>query len=396
MPLRWLMLGVLFLVRLAMGYQFQSVASVSSQLVDDLGLSYAEVGTLIGLFLLPGIVIAIPSGALTRAVTDRFLLIVGAVSMIIGALLMGGSEDATSLYTGRLATGIGGAIFNVILTKMITDWFIEHEIVTALAVLLSAWPVGISLGLLSQGVIADMFGWQWAMYATGALALMALTLTATLYRDPPGFRRRPDVRMRFGLPRRQFVHVSLVGLAWTFYNMALITFVSFMPDVLVDHGYAPNLARSVTSLAMWAMLISVPLGGRLLERSARITVSIVVTLSAATIAMLTVSQAVAPEVLCLALGIVAGVPAGALMTLTAEALSPDNRGPGLGIFYTWYYVGMTVGPAMAGWTRDLSSSTATPIMLGAAMMACGIVFVGMLRLLQRNWPIETAQGATRL
>ena len=47
MPLRWVMLIVLFLVRLAMGYQFQSVASVSTHLVSELGLSYTQVGTLI-------------------------------------------------------------------------------------------------------------------------------------------------------------------------------------------------------------------------------------------------------------------------------------------------------------------------------------------------------------
>jgi len=35
------------------------------------------------------------------------------------------------------------------------------------------------------------------------------------------------------------------------------------------------------------------------------------------------------------------------MSLTAQAVSPDNRGPGLGIFYTWYFVGMSAGPASA-------------------------------------------------
>jgi hypothetical protein len=59
---------ILFLVRLALGYQFQSIASISSHLVSELGFSYAEIGTLIGFFLLPGIVIAIPSGVMTRAV----------------------------------------------------------------------------------------------------------------------------------------------------------------------------------------------------------------------------------------------------------------------------------------------------------------------------------------
>ena len=80
------------------------------------------------------------------------------------------------------------------------------------------------------------------------------------------------------------------------------------------------------------------------------------------------------------------------MALTAEAVSPENRGPGLGIFFTWYFVGMTVAPALAGWTRDVSGSAASHIILSAGMMAVGVLFVGVLRLMQRNWPIEGADG----
>jgi predicted MFS family arabinose efflux permease len=388
MPLRWTMLLVLFLVRLAMGYQFQSVASVSSHLVTDLGLSYTQVGTLIGFFLLPGIFIAIPSGSLTRTITDKNLLMTGALTMIIGAVVMATAEGVTSLYIGRLITGIGGTIFNVILTKMVTDWFVQHEFVTALAVMLTAWPIGISLGLLTQGDIADIYGWPWAMHATGILAFVALVLTASLYRNPPGMAQGSDQPLRFGLPRRQFVHISVVGFGWSLYNVALILFVSFMPDVLIGHGYEPSVARSTTSLAMWAMLISVPFGGRLLEVFGWITVSIVATLSVAVVVMAAASQGIAPEMLCVAFGAIAGIPAGALMALSAQALSTDNRGPGLGIFYTWYYAGMTVGPALAGWTRDVSSSAAAPVILGAAFLVVTILSVALLRLLQATWPIE--------
>ena len=386
-----MMLIVLFLVRLAMGYQFQSVASVSTHLVADLGLSYTQVGTLIGFFLLPGIFIAIPSGALTRAVTDKKLLMIGALTMIVGALLMASANGIDSLYTGRLITGIGGTIFNVILTKMVTDWFVQHEIVTALAVMLTAWPIGIALGLLTQGNLADAHGWPWVMHATAILAFVALILTAMLYRESPRLERAPDQLLRFGLPPRQFIHTSVVGIGWTLYNTVLIIFVSFMPDVLIDHGFAPGSARSTASLAMWAMLISVPFGGRFLEVFGWITISIVVTLSAAALVMLAVSQGIAPEVLCIAFGVIAGVPAGALMALSAQAVSADNRGPGLGIFYTWYYVGMTVGPAVAGWTRDISGSAAAPVILGATLLVGVIVSVGVLRLLQATWPIETGR-----
>ncbi len=394
MPQRWIMLLVLFLVRLAMGYQFQSVASVSSHLVTDLGFSFLEVGTLIGFFLLPGIFIAIPSGLLTRLVTNKNLLMIGAVTMMVGAWVMATAETPGELFAGRLVTGIGGTIFNVILTKMVTEWFFGKEIVTALAIMLTAWPIGISLGLLTQGVIADNYGWSWAFHATGALALVSFLLTAFLYRDPAVDPDAAVERFRFAVPHRQFIHVSVISFGWALFNASVIILVSFAPDVLVNDGYSPAEARSIVSLAMWATLLSIPLGGRILEVFGWITVSIVVTLSAASLLMVGIAYGFAPEALCLAFGLVVGIPAGALVALTSEALTVENRGPGLGIYYTGYYIGMTVGPVLAGWTRDASGSVAAPVLLGAAMLVCVVLSVVGLRILQRAWPItDTTRAA---
>lgn len=80
---------------------------------------------------------------------------------------------------------------------------------------------------------------------------------------------------------------------------------------------------------------------------------------------------------------------------TAEAVSPNNRGPGLGIFYTWYYVSMTLGPALAGWTRDITEAASSPVLLGAGLLVAVVALVGILRLLQRNWPIETGSGPVK-
>ena len=386
LPLRWVMLLVLFLVRLAMGYQFQSVASVSSYLVDELGFSYAEIGTLIGLFLLPGIFIAIPSGLLTQAMTNKNLLMIGAATMIAGAFVMGTAETPGALFAGRVITGVGGTIFNVILTKMVTEWFMGKEIVTALAVMLTAWPIGISLGLLTQGFIADVYGWRWAFHATGAVALVSLVLTASLYRDQvtePG----ASQPLRLGVPRRQFVHVSIVSCGWALYNAALIIVVSFAPDVLVNRGFGVEQARSTVSLAMWATLISIPLGGRLLEVLGHVTFSILTSLVAGTAIMVAIAYGFAPHVLCFGFGLIAGIPAGALVALSSEALTAENRGPGLGIFYTGYYIGMAVAPAFAGWSRDASGSVAAPVLIGAAMMLGVVVSVAVLRVVQRAWPV---------
>ena len=86
----------------------------------------------------------------------------------------------------------------------------------------------------------------------------------------------------------------------------------------------------------------------------------------------------------------AGVPAGALIALTSEAVSPANRGPGLGVYYTWYYAGMAVAPAMAGWLRDTLQDAGAPLVLAGALMVVTVSMVLMLRLLQARWPIGGA------
>jgi hypothetical protein len=59
---RWRILGVLFLARTAMGFQFQSVASTTPFLMAELHIDYGGIGSLIGLYMVPGIIVAFPSG----------------------------------------------------------------------------------------------------------------------------------------------------------------------------------------------------------------------------------------------------------------------------------------------------------------------------------------------
>ncbi|HSG75242.1 MAG TPA: MFS transporter [Burkholderiales bacterium] len=386
--MRWLMLLILFLVRLAMGFQFQSVASTSAQLIDAFGLSYAQVGTLIGLFLLPGVFIAIPSGALTRAISDKNLLMLGAVTMTVGAYVMGSAADATELYAGRLITGVGGTIFNVILTKMVTEWFFEKEIVPALAIMLTAWPIGIALGLLIHNPVAAAYGWNSVMYVTALAALAALLLTALFYRAPPAPLDLHGEPLRYGLPMRQLVHTSVVGVAWTLYNAAFILVVSFMPGALISLGYERGAASSVTSLFMWTMMVSVPIGGRLLQSTRHVTLALAALLLASSAMLVVITTGTLPEAGLVLVGIISGIPAGALMSLSAEAVSRENRGPGLGIFYTWYYLGMTLMPVLAGWLRDWTGSAKAPVLLAALLMASVVACVALLRTLQARWRID--------
>ena len=394
MPTRWLMLFVVFVVRLAMGFQFQSVASSADQLMSVFGFSYAEIGLLIGLFLVPGIVIAIPSGLLTSAFSDKTLLLFGALAMVVGAIVMGATIDVHVLYVGRILTGIGAVLFNVILTKVVTDWFAGKEIMTALGVMLTAWPIGIALGLMIQGQVAEQFGWSWVMKLAAAVALLALFVIATLYRDKPDLAAAKDGKLRFTLPRRQLLHVSVAGAIWTLFNSSLIVVVSFTPAALEAGGLESDAARWATSLVMWATLISLPLGARVMEVIGHVTVGIVATLFLSVCAIVCVSLNIAPLASCLLFGFAAGLPGGAMMAFSAQATSADNRGLGLGVFFTWYYVGMAICPALAGSARDLTGSATAPVLFAGALMLFTLLLVLLFRVMQKQWPIESQAAAT--
>ena len=68
---RWGILAVLFTVRATMAFQFQSVAAVAPLLGSEFGVSIADIGVLIGLYFAPGIVLALPGGAIGQKFGDK-------------------------------------------------------------------------------------------------------------------------------------------------------------------------------------------------------------------------------------------------------------------------------------------------------------------------------------
>lgn len=373
---RWTILAVLTVVRAAMAYQVQTVASVSPYLMADLGIDYAALGTLIGLYMLPGIVISLPGGVLGRRFGEMPMCLLGLALMALGGAIMGFAETYAAVIAGRLVSGIGAVILNVLLTKMVADWFAGREIITAMALFVNSWPLGFALGLVTQGALADAVGWQAVMHMAAALCGVSLLLTAMYYRPPPGAEARPGevglapvgVSFRLGLDRRELVLVLLAGAMWSLYNVGFIVVISFAPDYLVALGLPPTAADARASVFVWTTLATVPLGGFLAERSGRpdTMLALALLLFAAAVGGLVAWDG--PVALFVALGVVGGVPAGIIMALPARAVRAEVLAPAMGLYFTVYYVGMTALPAAAGWSRDATGAAAAPLLFAAAMM----------------------------
>lgn len=372
---RWHILGVLFLARTAMGFQFQSVASTATLLIAELHLGYAAIGTLIGLYMLPGILIAFPGGLLSRSFGDKAVCAAGLMLMIVGGLLLGSAPTPTWVFAGRLVSGTGAVLFNLVLTKMTTDWFAGREIVLAMGVVLASWPFGIAAGLLMQPALAAAQGWRAVMGLTAAVCGLALLLIAAVYREAPRA-ASPPATLASGTPSavpalppwRQMMPTIVAGVMWGNLNLALVLFFSFGPAALTALGVAPAAAAAWTGAALWVVMVSVPLGGLAVQRSGRPDAAIVVFCLLGGGALALLPAGVLPLATGVAFGIAIGPPAGAIMSLPARVLALEHRAGGLGVFLTCYYAILSAGPALAGMLRAHWGSAAA-VLFAAALLA---------------------------
>jgi MFS family permease len=148
----WAVLALLCFARLTMGLGFQSVAAVGPLLVAELGLSYADLGFLIGLFLLPGTVLALPGGLVATRFGDRPVVLLALGCLTTGPLALAHSGSYAGAAAARVLSGTGGVLLNVQLTKIATDRFAGRRLSTAMGLLLAMWPLGIALALATLGL----------------------------------------------------------------------------------------------------------------------------------------------------------------------------------------------------------------------------------------------------
>lgn len=385
---RWLVLTVLFVARGSMGYQFQSVASVASWIDSEFHVGYAVIGTVIGLYTIPGAILSLPGGLFGARFGDRAVCLSGLLLMIGGGLLTCAGDTVLPLTAGRLISGAGAVLFNLVLTKMATDWFAGREIVFAMGTLMSSWPFGIALGLIVQGRIAEALGWRTGMAFAALFCLFSLVLVLTLYRPPPDGQATAASGTWWAPPNWPSLRSLLVAsVAWSFFNLGLIVLLGFGANLLAVRGMTMLDASAVTSIPLWIAILSIPIGGFIIQRSKVPGLLAGLSYVAAAAALAALCLDAWPIIACIVFGLAIGPGPGAIMALPSRVLRPEHRITGLGIFGTLYAVIVGGGPWLAGWLAEAAHTPAAAILLGGALFAACVPLMILFE--------ATARGANK-
>jgi MFS family permease len=380
------------LARVSMGLHLQVVAAVAPFLMADLGLGYGEIGTLIGIFLLPGVVLAIPGGLVSRRFGDARALMGAVVLLTAGTAMLAVSDGFWLALLARVVGGAGGTLLTMQVAKIMTDWFAGRELSTAIGILLGTFPLGIAVVMAGLPLVATARSWQVAVALVAGSGLLILVVVALFLRDRPAARAgasATDERPRLWVISRHEVWlVSIAGAAFSLLNAGLIIFTSFTPALLIQRGLGEIQAGVLTSWTSWILMGTLPVAGVFLDRVRPVTVWLIASAALSALACLALPNVEPAWLWIMLFGVVfAPIVIGA-MALPGEVLRPESRATGFGLFFTTNYVGFAVLPSVAGVLVDVTGSTAAPIWFCGAIFAAVVPLVLWFRWLQR--PIISA------
>ncbi|MCU9839862.1 MFS transporter [Ruegeria sp. WL0004] len=384
MALHWRILILLFLVRCTMAFQFATIGGIGPLLSDSYTLDIAGLGWIVGLYFLPGVVVALPGGSIARRFGDERVILFGLALMTAGSLIMALQPPLSVFSAARLMAGIGGILMNVLMSKLVLDWFANRQIATAMVIFINSWPAGIGLSLVvqpwlaAQGGVALPFAVETGLIAT---ALAAFFL----------FYRRPDTEpVTTGTPARAVPQgailgaVLVAGFSWGAFNASLAALLSFGSTSLVDRGMSLELAGLSISIVSWTVVVTGTFGGWLTDRTGRPAMVLLTGLSLFGLALFLFPR-VPPMLITMALiGLLSGIPVAGLISLPARVLKPEQRAIGMGLFYTVYYACFAILPGLGGKWAESAGTVSAAFEFAAFVIVLAILGVFVFLPLSRR------------
>lgn len=364
-----IILAALSIGRIAFGYQFQTIASLAPDLVPRFGLSYAQLGSLVGSYMLLGVFAALPLGLLDRRFGDRWVLGLGLGLMTLGACYSAWAAGPSGIAVGRTLAGLGAVAMIVLQNKIIAEWFTGARFMMAISVPVCAFPVGMGLAQIILPPLSAAYGPSAALLTDAAPAALSCLLFLASYREPP---HAAPVPRRFSLPSgRECLLLSIAGAAWMVYTAGYGSYAAYLPTSLNGRGYGLAVIGLAMTVMTWGNVPTTLLGGGLAARFGGWNVFLVGTL-AIVVGMTGGALTGWPVVWASLIGILGGIQPGILMAVGTLSARPENRAVGMGIFYSMYYLGGTLFPALCGVVADATGGSAGGLLAAAVISAAAI------------------------
>jgi predicted MFS family arabinose efflux permease len=152
----------------------------------EFGISDTQLGLLGGLsFALFYATFGIPIARLSDQFSRKIIIVTSLVIFSLMTVLSGWATGFIMLVLLRIGVGIGEAGVSPASQSIIADYFPPQRRSFAMAILMLGANLGMMIGFIGGGYIAEHYGWRTALMAVGAPGLLLALLMAIYLKEPP-------------------------------------------------------------------------------------------------------------------------------------------------------------------------------------------------------------------
>ena len=180
---RFVIGAILLLLHVSMGLNFLAPSAFLPLIMDDYGLGRGTASLLIALVIMMLSIFLVPGGVIVTKLGAKRALLLGGV-LIAAGVLAPVAPNFLVLLSLRAALGLGVGIAFPATSALVVHWFRPRELPLMNGLVLAGQGTGVAISLFFGVALADAFGWRYALFIYGGLALVATMVWLFLGKTP--------------------------------------------------------------------------------------------------------------------------------------------------------------------------------------------------------------------
>ena len=388
----YIVLGAAVVIQLVGWGTFGAFGVFFSPFQDQFGWSRASISGVASAVLLVSGFFSVIMGNLSDKLGPRRVMPICGIVFALGAFLTSRISSLWQLYLSYgLVLGIGVSAFDVVILSTIARWFtFTRGVMTGIV------KAGAGLGHLTIPFLAGMFiaarGWRDAYAALAIMNVVVVVVVSQFLKRDPGksllesaHGRSPrTVLPEHGLTLRQSTH------RWQFWSVVAINFVILFCTYTIQIHIAPHAIDLGNSVTQAAGILSVIGAASVVGRFAmggigdRIGVTRALMICCGLLVAALSSLAVARQAWLLYLivpfyGFAHGGSYSLISPMVAGFFGTSSHGSIYGFVNFGGTIGGAIGPILAGYIFDRTTSYSTVFLIMAVAAAAGLTLVATLK-----------------
>ena len=369
---RWIMLLLLWLLYICFGIVSRAIFPLVTPILNDLRITYSQMGFILGSWQLTYIMIALGAGTILDRWGVRKSLFAGALIISLSSSLRYFVNDFTILLIAVALFGVGGPMISIGGPKTISAWFRGPSRGMAIGLYTSGnWIGGLLALALTNSLVMPLVGDNWRMtFAVYGMTTLGMGLIWLMFARGKQSRSSSETMSILDV-FRSLVKLHNVRMVLT---MGLLAFAighglsSWLPKILETNGMSGQqagfaasitVAAGIPSILIIPSVVPLPYRGR--------TMAMLSILTAVNIILVMQVSGVSLLIGLGTLGFISAPFMSLLLLILMDSPGVENRqmGSAGGMFFCVAEIGGFAGPFFMGILVDLTGT----FMAGALFLA---------------------------